>query len=118
MSRFRIRARAWAASVAMVAAVGLAACSGDDDGLTTEAAPAQPATSARLRGHAEQIERSAHLEGQARTHGGAAVPANPDANQQSASASVGRHLAEQIERQASLDGQAKTFSDTRDPEAR
>ena len=125
MSNFSKRALRWAAPVALVGALGLAACGDDDDSAAVRtAAPsgvnawlseqaieraeldnraevlgrqarANAAASARLSGQAEQVqraqaarlaaqaelyERSAHLEGQANTHGGTDVPTNSDAN--------------------------------------
>jgi hypothetical protein len=126
MSNFSKRALRWAAPVALVGALGLAACGDDDDSaairtaapsgvnawlseqaiereaqldnragelarqvradaaasarLTGQAEQVQRAQAARLAAQAEQYERSAHLEGQAQTHGGTGVPTNSDAN--------------------------------------
>jgi hypothetical protein len=105
--------RATKASVAsgVVAVALLAACGGDDPGkATSTAAPEQvdaPAT-ARLEAQAEQYERSAHLEGQARTYGTLAErqdPGTPILNE-----AGNRAVAESLERSAKLEGQAKTHS--------
>jgi hypothetical protein len=48
--------------------------------LTGLAEQMQSAQAARLAAQAEQYERSAHLEGQANTYSGGAVPTNSDAN--------------------------------------
>jgi hypothetical protein len=101
MAKRSTRALRWAAPIALVGALGVAAC-GDDDAETTEAAAPRPAAvadnhldiraaeiseqqraeraaSARLTALAEQYERAAHLEGQAKTYGG--EPANSNADQ-------------------------------------
>jgi type IV pilus biogenesis protein CpaD/CtpE len=57
---------------------------------------------ATLAGLAEQYERQAHLEGQARIYGGD-VPNPVEAGNRAA--------AEEAERQAHLDGQANTYGD-------
>jgi hypothetical protein len=100
--RRRSRARhgklTWVPVVAAaVAAVALAtfAFAGRND-------PATPTPDPDLVRRAEQIEREAHLEGQARTHGGGprtAPTPDPDLVRR----------AEQIERQAHLEGQARTY---------
>jgi hypothetical protein len=66
-----------------------------------------PAT-ARLAAQAEQQELSAHLQGQARTYGGAAE--GRDAVVPSAIEAGNRAVAEQLERSAKLEGQAGTYS--------
>jgi hypothetical protein len=101
MAKRNTRALRWAAPIALVGALGVAAC-GADDADTTEAAAPRPvavadnhldiraaeisqerrserAASARLTAQAEQYERAAHLEGQAKTYG-SDVPTNSDAN--------------------------------------
>ena len=95
-----------------VAAVALlAACGGDDPGeATSTAAPERvdaPAT-ARLEAQAQQHERSAHLQGQARTYGGAAE--RRDAVSPDPIEAGNRAVAEQLERSAKLEGQAGTYS--------
>jgi hypothetical protein len=94
-----------------VAAVALlAACGGDPGVATSTAAPERvdaPAT-ARLAAQAEQQELSAHLQGQARTYGGAAE--GRDAVVPSAIEAGNRAVAEQLERSAKLEGQAGTYS--------
>ena len=94
-----------------VAAVALlAACGGDSGEATSTAAPGRveaPAT-ARLAAQAEQQELSAHLQGQARTYGGAAK--GRDAVVPSAIEAGNRAVAEQLERSAKLEGQAGTYS--------
>ena len=94
-----------------VAAVALlAACGGDSGEATSTAAPGRveaPAT-ARLAAQAEQQELSAHLQGQARTYGGAAERrdlVSPDPIE-----AGNRAVAEQLERSAKLEGQAGTYS--------
>src|SRR5918994_1771302 len=93
-----------------VAAVALlAACGGDPGEATSTAAPERvdaPAT-ARLAAQAEQQELSAHLQGQARTYGGAA---ERDAVSPSPTEAGNRAVAEQLERSAKLEGQAGTYS--------
>jgi hypothetical protein len=94
-----------------VAAVALLAACGDDPGeATSTAAPERvdaPAT-ARLAAQAEQQELSAHLQGQARTYGGAVE--GRDAVVPSAIEAGNRAVAEQLERSAKLEGQAGTYS--------
>jgi hypothetical protein len=104
MAKRSTRALRWAAPIALVGALGIAAC-GDDDDNTQVAAPrpaavtdnhldiraaeireeqgAQRAASDRLAAQAEHYERQAHLEGQAETHGNSddgSVPTNSDAD--------------------------------------
>jgi hypothetical protein len=106
-----IRATKVSVASGVVAVALLAACGGDDPGkATSTAAPEQvdaPAT-ARLEAQAEQYERSAHLEGQARTYGALAErqdPGTPIPNE-----AGNRAVAESLERSAKLEGQAKTHS--------
>jgi hypothetical protein len=98
MSYFSKRALRWTAPVALVGALGLAACGGNDsdEAIRTNAGPVAQASgldnhldiraaeiatrAARLAAEAEQAERSAKLEGQAETYRSAAVPTNSDAN--------------------------------------
>jgi hypothetical protein len=94
---------------APVVAVALLAACGDDPGEATgAAAPERVDASARLEARAEQYERSAHLQGHAKTHGAPAHDAagtNPiDARRWA--------LAESLERSAHLEGQASTHSKT------
>jgi hypothetical protein len=87
----------WAAIVTAsiaVAALAVATFTGGDDDADI------PAT--RLDSQAEQHERQAHLEGQAKTYGG------DDTTDDGQSA----QLAEQYEREAHLEGQAKTHGAT------
>ena len=94
-----------------VAAVALLAACGDDPGeATSTAAPERvdaPAT-ARLAAQADQQELSAHLQGQARTYGGAAE--RRDAVSPDPIEAGNRAVAEQLERSAKLEGQAGTYS--------
>src|ERR671910_3488896 len=94
-----------------VAAVALLAACGDDPGEATSTAARErvdaPAA-ARLAAQAEQQELSAHLQGQARTYGGAAE--GRDAVVSSAIEAGNRAVAEQLERSAKLEGQAGTYS--------
>jgi hypothetical protein len=94
-----------------VAAVALlAACGGDPGEATSTAVPERvdaPAT-ARLAAQAEQQELSAHLQGQARTYGGAAE--GQDAVSPDPIEAGNRAVAEQLERSAKLEGQAGTYS--------
>ena len=94
-----------------VAAVALLAACGDDPGeATSTAAPERvdaPAT-ARLAAQAEQQELSAHLQGQARTYGGAAE--RRDAVSPDPIEAGNRAVAEQLERSAKLEGRAGTYS--------
>ncbi|MGH9288513.1 MAG: hypothetical protein ACRD0V_09550, partial [Acidimicrobiales bacterium] len=130
MSYFSKRALRWAAPVALVGALGLAACGDNDDSVALRAAApsaaglgsdqhlsnqakeiarasasvgsdqhlinqaeeiaraselageqrAYQAASAKVTAQAEQVEWSAHLEGQANTYSGTDVPTNSDAN--------------------------------------
>jgi hypothetical protein len=97
MSYFSKRALRWAAPVALVGAVGLAACGDNDDSEATRIAAPRGVNAwlseqaiereaqldnraAELARQAEQYERSAHLDGQAEIYGGTGVPTNSDAN--------------------------------------
>jgi hypothetical protein len=95
----------------VVAVALLAACDGGDPGEATRTvAPERvdaPAA-ARLAAQAERYERSAHLQGQARTYGAPAGRQNavrPDLIE-----AGNRAVAEQLERRAQLEGQARTYS--------
>jgi hypothetical protein len=93
-----------------VVAVTLLAACGDGPGkATSTAAPEQvDAPAPRLVARAEQYERSAHLQGQARTYGAPGERQDPvTLNPREAR---NRALAESLERSAKLDGQAKTHS--------
>lgn len=95
----------------VVAVALLAACGADDPGQATRtAAPEQvdAAARARLEARAEQYERSAHLQGQARTYG--APTERPDAVRPNPIEAGNLAVAEQLERSAKLDGQARTHS--------
>jgi len=100
-SRPRRPALTWAAIVAAciaVAALAVATFTGGDDNVDI------PAT--RLDPRAEQYERDAHLEGQAKTHGGDATTDDGQSGPLAAQ-------AEQYERDAHLEGQAKTHGSDR-----
>jgi hypothetical protein len=100
-ARSRRAALAWAAIVAAciaVAALAVATFTGGDDKVDI------PAT--RLDPQAEQYERDAHLEGQAKTHGGDDTTDDGQSGRLAAQ-------AEQYERQAHLEGQAKTHGGDR-----
>lgn len=118
-SRTRRAALTWAAVVAAgtaVVALAVATFAGGDDNLDI------PAT--RLDPRAEQLERDAHLEGQARTYGrDSAARAQSEAGNRTAQqaesraerAATARTVAEaeRIERQAHLEGQARTYGQRR-----
>ncbi len=94
----------------VVAVALLAACDGGDPGEATRTvAPERvDAPAARLAAQAERYERSAHLQGQARTYGAPAGRQNavrPDPIE-----AGNRAVAEQLERSAMLEGQARTYS--------
>jgi hypothetical protein len=99
--------RVWMAS-GVVAVALLAAC-GDDPGKATSAAAPEgvdaPAR-ARLEAQAEQYERSAHLQGQARMYG--APSERQDAGTPNQVEARNRARAEQFERSAKLESQART----------
>jgi hypothetical protein len=101
--------RVWMAS-GVVAVALLAAC-GDDPGKATSAAAPEgvdaPAR-ARLEAQAEQYERSAHLQGQARTYGARAE--RQHAARPNPIEAGNRAVAESLERSAKLEGQARTHS--------
>jgi len=106
-----IRATKVSVASGVVAVALVAACGGDDPGKATTSAARErvdaPAA-ARLEAQAEQYERSARLQGQARTYGAPAerqvpVPPNPIEAGNPA-------VAEQLERSAKLEGQARTHS--------
>jgi hypothetical protein len=118
-SRTRRAALTWAAVVVAgmaVVALAVATFAGGDDNLDI------PAT--RLDPRAEQLERDAHLEGQARTYGrDSAARAQSEAGNRTAQqaesraerAATARSVAEaeRIERQAHLEGQARTYGQRR-----
>ncbi|HET6836012.1 MAG TPA: hypothetical protein VFH30_19275 [Acidimicrobiales bacterium] len=95
----------------VVAVALLAACDGGDPGVATRTvAPERvdaPAA-ARLAAQAERYERSAHLQGQARTYG--APAGRQDAVRPHPIEAGNRSVAEQLERSAKLEGQARTYS--------
>lgn len=94
----------------VVAVALLAACAGDDPGkATSSAAPEQvdAAARARLEAQAQQYERSAHLQGQARTYGAPAK--HPDAGRPNSIEAGNQAVAEQLEGNAKLEGQARTY---------
>lgn len=95
---------------AVVAVALLAACGGNDPGEVTGTAPdrADARARARLEAQAEQYERDAHLQGQARTYGAPAE--RQDAVRPNSREAGNRALAERLERRAHLEGQARTHS--------
>jgi prolyl-tRNA synthetase len=139
MSNFSKRALRWTAPVALVGALGLAACGDNDDSEATRiAAPsgvnawlseqaiereaqldnraaelaqqerAYQAASARLTAQAEQVERSAHLEGQAKTYSGTGVPTAFEAGNRAAQMAQAEAYVEQQQDRAessSYDGE-------------
>jgi hypothetical protein len=108
-----IRATKVLVASGVVAVALLAACGGDDPGkATSSAAPERvdaPAR-ARLAAQAEQYERSAHLQGQARTYG--APAGRQDTVSLDPIEAENRAMAEQLERSAKLEGQARTHSNS------
>jgi hypothetical protein len=95
---------------AVVAVALLAACGGNDPGEGAGTAPdrADARARARLEAQAEQYERSAHLQGQARTYG---TPAeHQDTVRPNSNEVRNQALAERLERRAHLEGQARTYS--------
>jgi hypothetical protein len=106
-----LRPRRLLVAPAVVAVALLAACGAHDPGDATSAAapgPADAPAPARLEAQAEQYERSAHLQRQARTYGAAAErrEARPSPNEAGNQAP-----AERLERSAKLEGQARTHSE-------
>lgn len=95
---------------AVVAVALLAGCGGNDPGEATGTAAdrADARVRARLEAQAEQYERSAHLQGQARTYGAQAE--RQEAVRPTPSEAGNRARAERIERRAHLGGQARTHS--------
>jgi hypothetical protein len=95
----------------VVAVALLAACDGGDPGEATRTvAPERvdaPAAG-RLTAQAERYERSAHLQGQARTYG--APAGRQDRVRPDPIEAGNRSVAEQLERSAKLEGQARTYS--------
>jgi hypothetical protein len=106
-----IRATKVLVASGVVAVALLAACGGDDPGKATSTAVPErvdaPAT-ARLEAQAEQYERSAHLQGQARTYGAPAERQDPARPEPFEAGNLA--VAEQLERNAKLEGQARTHS--------
>jgi hypothetical protein len=106
-----LRATTVLAASGVVAVALLAACGGDDPGkATSSAGPERVDARARARpeAQAERYERSAHLEGQARTYGAPAerqTPGRPNAIE-----AGNRAVAEQLERSAHLEGQTRAHS--------
>jgi hypothetical protein len=88
----------------VVAVALLAGCGGDDSGQATNTATHERA--AYLQ--AERYERSAHLQGQARTYG--ALAERPDAVSTNPIEAGNLAVAERLERSAKLEGQARTHS--------
>lgn len=100
-----IRAAVIAACVAMVAVALIAVIGGDDDSdVPTTRLDPQAEQDAGQR--AEEQERQAHLEGQAKTHGAGTGAVTPGV---AASQDARWAQAERYERQAHLDGQAFTY---------
>jgi hypothetical protein len=89
----------------------LAACGAHDPGEARGTSPERvdAPERARLEAHAEQQERSAHLQGQARTYGDPAE--RPDTLRPNPIDAKNRALAERLERSATLAGQARTHSE-------
>jgi hypothetical protein len=85
------------AAGAATAALAVATFTGNDD---------VDVRARRLATQAEEYERQAHLEGQARTYGRDSGYTNP-----SDTGNRAAQKAEEYERQAHLEGQAKTYSD-------
>jgi hypothetical protein len=110
MKRIIRTAKVFVAS-GVVAVALLAACGGDDPGKAPSSAASEQVDAparARLKAQAEQYERSAHLQGQARTYGASAErqdPVRPNPIEAGNQA-----MAERLERSAKLEGQAKTHS--------
>jgi hypothetical protein len=106
-----IRATKVLVASGVVAVALVAGCGSDDPGkATSTAAPEQvdaPAT-ARLEAQAERYERSAHLRGQAKTHGALTEP--QDAERPNPFEAGNQATAERLERSAKLEGQAKPHS--------
>jgi amino acid transporter len=97
--RARPRAVAWvtlvAASIAIAGLAAVVVTGGDDEPTLT--------TNGRSAARAEQLEQQAHLQGQARTHGGSGSTTRSDAGNRALIVE-----AEELERRAHLDGQART----------
>lgn len=85
------------ASVAVAALALVTLARVDDDSV-------MPAT--RFDPQAEQLEREAHLEGQARTYGSDGASVRPS---EPGNGAAQEAQAEELERQAHLDGQARTY---------
>jgi hypothetical protein len=94
----------------VVAVALLAACGGGDPGETRTVAPesGDASAAARLAAQAQRYERSAHLQGEARTYG--APAGRQDAGRPDPIEAGNRAVAEQLERSAKLEGQARTYS--------
>jgi hypothetical protein len=98
-------------ATAVVAVALLANCGGDDSGearSTSAAERVDAPAGARLEAQAEQYERSAHLQGQARTYGARAE--RQHAARPNPIEAGNRAVAESLERSAKLEGQARTHS--------
>jgi hypothetical protein len=111
MKRILRPRRVWVAP-AVVAVALLAACGADDPGDATSAAAPERANApvrARLEAQAEQYERLAQLQGQARTYGAAAERQEARPSPTEAGNQV---LAERMERSVKLEGQARTHGKT------
>jgi hypothetical protein len=106
-----IRATTEFVAPGVLAVAVLAGCGSSDPGEATSPAAHEradaPAT-ARLEAQAEQYERSAHLQGQARTYG--APVERPDAVRPDPIGARNPAAAEELERSAKLEGQARTHS--------
>jgi hypothetical protein len=109
MSYFSKRALRWAAPVALVGALGLAACGDDDTEAVRVAAPgaAGIGSDRHLNNQAEEIARASASAGSNR----AAELAQQERAYRAASARIAVR-AEQYERSAHLEGQANTYSGT------
>jgi hypothetical protein len=106
-------------ATAVVAVALLASCGGDDSGEATSASAAERVDApagARLEAQAEQYERSAHLQGQARTYGARAE--RQHAARPNPIEAGNRAVAESLERSAKLEGQARTQSAKLEGQAR
>jgi hypothetical protein len=109
MSYFSKRALRWAAPVALVGALGLAAC-GDNDG-TEAVRVAAPSVAGlgsdqHLTNQAEELARASASAGSDQHFNNRAAEL---ANQQRANEAASARLAGEAERQAHLDGNAETY---------
>jgi hypothetical protein len=135
MSYFSKRALRWAAPVALVGALGLAACGDNDDSEAVRVAAPSAAgvgSDQHLNNQAEEIARASvgagsdqHLNNQAEEIARASAGAGSDQHLNNQAAELAREQrayqaasarltaqAEQVERSAHLEGQAKTYSGT------